>query len=103
VDLAANAESLGVRVTRARTIDEFRNALKQAKGEKGPVLVQVETDPLVPAPNSESWWDVPVAEASNLDSTRKARRSYEVNKGRQRNFVGAGGTPESEPVGGTSR
>ncbi|HEY4866218.1 MAG TPA: 3D-(3,5/4)-trihydroxycyclohexane-1,2-dione acylhydrolase (decyclizing) [Candidatus Dormibacteraeota bacterium] len=103
VDLAANAESLGVRVTRARTIDEFRNALQQAKGEKGPVLVQVETDPLVPAPNSESWWDVPVAEASNLDSTRKARRSYEVNKARQRNFVGAGGTPESEPVGGTSR
>jgi len=103
VDLAANAESLGVRVTRARTIDEFRNALRQAKGDKGPVLVQVETDPLVPAPNSESWWDVPVAEASNLDSTRKARRSYEVNKARQRNFVGAGGTPESEPVGGTSR
>jgi 3D-(3,5/4)-trihydroxycyclohexane-1,2-dione acylhydrolase (decyclizing) len=102
-DLAANAESLGVRVTRARTIDEFRNALRQAKGEKVPVLVQVETDPLVPAPNSESWWDVPVAEVSNLDSTRKARRSYEVSKARQRNFVAAGGSPESEPVGGASR
>jgi 3D-(3,5/4)-trihydroxycyclohexane-1,2-dione acylhydrolase (decyclizing) len=103
VDLAANAESLGVRVTRTRTIDEFRDALRQAKGEPGPVLVQVETDPLVPAPNSESWWDVPVAEVSNLDSTRKARKSYEANKARQRNFLAAGGSQESEPVGGASR
>jgi 3D-(3,5/4)-trihydroxycyclohexane-1,2-dione acylhydrolase (decyclizing) len=60
---------------RSRTIDEFRDALRQAKGEQGPVLVQVETDPLVPAPGSGSWWDVPVAEVSSLESTRKARRS----------------------------
>jgi 3D-(3,5/4)-trihydroxycyclohexane-1,2-dione acylhydrolase (decyclizing) len=103
VDLAANAESLGVRVLQAKTIEEFRNALQQAKAEKGPVLVQVETDPLVPAPGSESWWDVPVAEVSNLDSTRGARSSYEVNKARQRNFLASGGGPGSEPVGGVSR
>jgi TPP-dependent trihydroxycyclohexane-1,2-dione (THcHDO) dehydratase len=77
--------------------------LRQAKGDQGPVLVQVETDPLVPAPGSESWWDVPVAEVSNLESTRKARKTYEVNKARQRNFLAAGGSPESEPVGGASR
>ena len=67
------------------------------------MLVQVETDPLVPAPGSESWWDVPVAEVSNLESTRKARKTYEVNKARQRNFLTAGGSAESEPVGGASR
>jgi 3D-(3,5/4)-trihydroxycyclohexane-1,2-dione acylhydrolase (decyclizing) len=103
VDLAANAESLGVRVMRARTIDEFRDALRQAKAAQEPVLVQVETDPLVPAPGSESWWDVPVAEVSNLDSTRKARRSYEVSKARQRNFLAADASPDSEPVRGASR
>ena len=103
VDLAANAESLGVRVMRTRTIDGFRDAMRRAKGEQGPVLVQVETDPLVPAPGSESWWDVPVAEVSDLDSTRKARRSYETSKARQRNFLAAGGSPESEPAGGASR
>ncbi len=103
VDLAANAESLGVRVTRTRTIEEFRDALRHAKAEQGPVLVQVETDPLVPAPGSESWWDVPVAEVSNLDSTREARRTYEANKARQRNFLAAGGSPESEHVRGASR
>ncbi|WP_322769142.1 3D-(3,5/4)-trihydroxycyclohexane-1,2-dione acylhydrolase (decyclizing) [Frankia sp. Cr1] len=88
VDLAANAASLGVKVLRARTIDEFRDALRQAKEHRGgPVLVHVETDPLVPAPSSESWWDVPVAEVSELESTRQARKSYEANKEHQRPFL----------------
>jgi 3D-(3,5/4)-trihydroxycyclohexane-1,2-dione acylhydrolase (decyclizing) len=85
VDLAANAESLGVRVLRAKTVDELRAALMTAKQhEGGPVMVHVETDPLVPAPSSESWWDVPVAEVSRLDSTRQARKGYEANKANQR-------------------
>jgi 3D-(3,5/4)-trihydroxycyclohexane-1,2-dione acylhydrolase (decyclizing) len=88
VDLAANAESLGVRVHRAKTVAEFRTALRAAKqATGGPVLVHVETDPLVPAPSSESWWDVPVAEVSRLESTTQARKSYEANKANQRLFI----------------
>jgi 3D-(3,5/4)-trihydroxycyclohexane-1,2-dione acylhydrolase (decyclizing) len=89
VDLAANAESLGVRVLRAKTIDEFRAAVQEAKKSDadGPVMVHVETDPLVPAPSSESWWDVPVAEVAELDATRDARKTYEVNKSNQRLFL----------------
>jgi 3D-(3,5/4)-trihydroxycyclohexane-1,2-dione acylhydrolase (decyclizing) len=49
--------------------------------------VHVETDPLVPAPGSDSWWDVPVAEVSRLDSTREARKTYESNKANQRFFL----------------
>lgn len=94
VDLAANAESLGVRVLRANSIAEFRAALKQAKSASGPVLVHVETDPLVPAPSSESWWDVPVAEVAKLDSTRMGRKLYEVHKTRQRPYLG--GTDETD-------
>jgi 3D-(3,5/4)-trihydroxycyclohexane-1,2-dione acylhydrolase (decyclizing) len=85
VDLAANAESLGVRVLRVSGVDELRTALAEAKRwQGGPVLVHVETDPLVPAPSSESWWDVPVAEVSRLDSTIQARKSYENSKSNQR-------------------
>jgi 3D-(3,5/4)-trihydroxycyclohexane-1,2-dione acylhydrolase (decyclizing) len=89
VDLAANAESLGVRVSRARTIDEFRSAVREAKKSDadGPVMVHVETDPLVPAPSSESWWDVPVAEVADLDATRDARTTYDQNKSKQRLFL----------------
>ena len=88
VDLAANAESLGVRVLRAGGIEDFRAKLAQARAHTGgPVLVHVETDPLVPAPSSESWWDVPVAEVSRLESTTQARKSYEAAKAAQRPYL----------------
>jgi 3D-(3,5/4)-trihydroxycyclohexane-1,2-dione acylhydrolase (decyclizing) len=87
VDLAANAKSLGVRVLRAQTIAELRAALSQAAGEPGPVLVHIETDPMVPAPASEAWWDVPVAEVADLDPTRRARKDYEAAKERQQTYL----------------
>jgi 3D-(3,5/4)-trihydroxycyclohexane-1,2-dione acylhydrolase (decyclizing) len=87
VDLAANAESLGVQVLRAGDIAEFRKALEEAKRATGTVLVHVETDPLVGTPDSESWWDVPVAEVSSLDTTRAARARYERDKARQRPYL----------------
>jgi 3D-(3,5/4)-trihydroxycyclohexane-1,2-dione acylhydrolase (decyclizing) len=96
VDLAANAESLGLRVLRATNIEEFRAALQSAKRGNDPVMVHIETDPLAPAPDSESWWDVPVAEVSELDTTRAARASYEHNKAAQRPLIGALSAPPPE-------
>jgi 3D-(3,5/4)-trihydroxycyclohexane-1,2-dione acylhydrolase (decyclizing) len=96
VDLAANAASLGVRVLRAETIPQLKAALEKAKQESGPVLVHIETDPMVPAPDGEAWWDVPVAEVSGLDDTRRAREAYEKAKTAQRPFVG----PETGPPAG---
>jgi 3D-(3,5/4)-trihydroxycyclohexane-1,2-dione acylhydrolase (decyclizing) len=88
VDLAANAESLGVRVLRADGVADLRAKLAEAKAHTGgPVLVHVETDPLVPAPGSESWWDVPVAEVSEVESTRQARKAYEQSKADQRPYL----------------
>ncbi len=96
VDLAANAASLGVRVLRAETIPQFKAALAEAKEETGPVLVHIETDPMIPAPDGEAWWDVPVAEVSGLDDTRRAREAYGKAKTGQRPFVG----PETGPPAG---
>jgi 3D-(3,5/4)-trihydroxycyclohexane-1,2-dione acylhydrolase (decyclizing) len=96
VDLAANAASLGVRVLRAGTVEEFRAALREAKAETRPVMVHVETDPLVPAPSSEAWWDVPVAEVSALDSTTQARKAYEASKLDQRPNLAARPQPSRE-------
>ncbi len=88
VDLAANAESLGVHVLRAANVDELRTALEKAKQhEDGPVLVHVETDPLVSGPSSEAWWDVPVSEVATLDSTTEARQAYDEHKTTQRPYV----------------
>jgi 3D-(3,5/4)-trihydroxycyclohexane-1,2-dione acylhydrolase (decyclizing) len=87
VDLAANAASLGVRVLRAKGVDELRAALHDAKAHDGPTLVHVDADPLVYAPSSEAWWDVPVAEVSELDATRQARKQYEAAKTNQRPYL----------------
>jgi 3D-(3,5/4)-trihydroxycyclohexane-1,2-dione acylhydrolase (decyclizing) len=80
VDLAANAESLGVDVLRAGTAAELRAALVKARAADRITLVHIETDPLIPAPDSGAWWDVPVAEVSSLDATRDARAAYESAK-----------------------
>ena len=87
VDLAANAESLGVRVIRAATVAELRGALEQAKRETGPVLIAVEVDRYVSVPGYESWWDVPVAEVSGVDSVRSAREAYEVGRRDERSYL----------------
>jgi len=94
VDLAANAESLGVRVLRATTIEDFRAKLIEAKAGEGPVLVHVQTDPLVIAPSSESWWDVPVPEVASIESTQLARKTYEEHKADQRVFLSPSDTGE---------
>jgi 3D-(3,5/4)-trihydroxycyclohexane-1,2-dione acylhydrolase (decyclizing) len=85
IDLAANAESLGAQVFRVSSIEELREALRKAKSDAtGPVVIHVETDPLVPSPSSEAWWDVPVSEVSELDSTAEARARYDAAKRDQR-------------------
>jgi 3D-(3,5/4)-trihydroxycyclohexane-1,2-dione acylhydrolase (decyclizing) len=87
VDLAANAQSLGADVLRARTVDELRSALVKAKAAERTTVVHVEVDPLVDAPDGESWWDVPVAEVATLDSTHAARAGYEKAKQAQRGYL----------------
>ncbi|HEX9230335.1 MAG TPA: thiamine pyrophosphate-dependent enzyme, partial [Jatrophihabitantaceae bacterium] len=88
VDLAANAASLGADVLRVHTIDEFRDALRKAKAADRTTVVHIETDPLVDAPASDAWWDVPVAETSTLDTTRAARADYEAHKKAQQHYLG---------------
>lgn len=87
VDLVANARSYGVEVIEARTLDELSAAVKAAKAADTTTVVHVVTDPFVDAPTSESWWEVPVAEASAIDSTAEARTTYEKNKLRQRSYL----------------
>jgi 3D-(3,5/4)-trihydroxycyclohexane-1,2-dione acylhydrolase (decyclizing) len=87
VDLAANAASLGVDVLRAQTIEEFRLALVKARASDRTTLVHIETNPLLPAPSSDAWWDVPVAEVAGLETTREARAGYEKAKQRQRPYL----------------
>jgi 3D-(3,5/4)-trihydroxycyclohexane-1,2-dione acylhydrolase (decyclizing) len=77
VDLAANAESLGAKVVRCRTIDELRSGLEAAKVEDATVVLAIEVDRYEGVPGYESWWDVPVAEVSEVEAVKAARAEYE--------------------------
>jgi 3D-(3,5/4)-trihydroxycyclohexane-1,2-dione acylhydrolase (decyclizing) len=87
VDLAANAESLGARVFRARTLTDLRAALEAARAVEGPVVIAVEVDRYVDVPGYESWWDVAVAEVSEVASVRAAREQYEAGRESERSHV----------------
>jgi 3D-(3,5/4)-trihydroxycyclohexane-1,2-dione acylhydrolase (decyclizing) len=87
VDLAANAASLGVDVLVAQDGPSLEAALRKAKAADRTTVVHVETDPLIDAPASESWWDVPVSEVSTLESTQGARAVYEDWKARQHTYL----------------
>jgi 3D-(3,5/4)-trihydroxycyclohexane-1,2-dione acylhydrolase (decyclizing) len=89
VDLAANAESLGLRVTRAKSIDDLRAALADARGADGPVAVHIEVDRYAGVPAYEGWWDVPVAEVADDAAVRAAREEYERARAAQRAYVEA--------------
>jgi 3D-(3,5/4)-trihydroxycyclohexane-1,2-dione acylhydrolase (decyclizing) len=84
VDLATNAESLGAKVLRARTIEELREALAQAKQIDETVVVYVEVDRYEGVPGYEGWWDVPVAEVADVSEVVQAREQYEREVARER-------------------
>ena len=87
VDLAANAESLGVTVYRARTRADLIAGLHKAKEGDGPCLVHVDTDLVQQSPAGDGWWDVPVAEVSTLESTQHAKLKYDRRKADQRPLI----------------
>ena len=87
VDLAKNAESLGAKVIRAASMAELRAGLEAAKSEQGPVVIAVEVDRYEDVPGYESWWDVAVAEVSEVPSVRAAREQYEAGREDERSHV----------------
>jgi 3D-(3,5/4)-trihydroxycyclohexane-1,2-dione acylhydrolase (decyclizing) len=87
VDLAANAESFGARVFRAKTVGELRDALAEAKGVDRTVVVHIPVDRYAGVPDYESFWDVPVAEVSEMDSVVDARKEYAEGRRAERRYL----------------
>jgi 3D-(3,5/4)-trihydroxycyclohexane-1,2-dione acylhydrolase (decyclizing) len=87
VDLAANAESLGATVFRAPTLAALREALEAARAESGPVVIATEVDRYEGVPDYDSWWDVAVAEVSDVATVRAARERYEAARANERSHV----------------
>jgi 3D-(3,5/4)-trihydroxycyclohexane-1,2-dione acylhydrolase (decyclizing) len=87
VDFAANAESLGAHVIRAVTRDDLQQALNEARQHERTTVIVIEVDKEVRVPGYESWWDVPVAGVSEMESVKRARESYDEAVKRERSFL----------------
>jgi 3D-(3,5/4)-trihydroxycyclohexane-1,2-dione acylhydrolase (decyclizing) len=87
VDYVANARSLGAHALRAATLAELKDALQTAKTLDRTTVIVVETDPAVGVPGYESWWDVAVAEVSEMESVREARARYETARRNERHHL----------------
>jgi 3D-(3,5/4)-trihydroxycyclohexane-1,2-dione acylhydrolase (decyclizing) len=87
VDLAANAESLGALVHRATDRAALESALEASRAAERTTVIYVPVDPTKGVPNYECWWDVAVAEVSEQDSVREARKKWEENRKGERYFL----------------
>src|SRR5262249_19242636 len=87
VDFGAKAASLGAQAIRANTCEERKRALEEARRQDRTTVVGVEVDKEKRVPGYESWWDVPVAEVSEMETVQRARASYEKNLKKERTFL----------------
>ena len=87
VDLALNAESLGAHVIRCESYDEVAAALDTARSIDRTTVIYIRNDRYEGVPDYESWWDVPVAEVSEIDGVSDARRSWEKMRAKERYFL----------------
>lgn len=86
VDIAKNAESWGLKVLKVHTIEEFRDAYRQAEKSEQAVMIHIETNLFGPNPPNCSYWDVAVPEVSRIESTQQARKEYEEALVDQRHY-----------------
>ena len=76
LDLAANAEGLGMNVIRANTADDLQEALEDARDADRSTLIAVDVDAVDGVPTYESWWDVPISEVSTIEGVNASRERY---------------------------
>ena len=86
VDLATNAESLGCHVIRCESVSDVVQALQDAKSVDRTTVIYVPDDRYLGV-DGYSWWDVPVAEVSELDSVNAAREEWEEMRTQERYYI----------------
>jgi 3D-(3,5/4)-trihydroxycyclohexane-1,2-dione acylhydrolase (decyclizing) len=87
VDLAANAKSLGAYVIECETYQDFLTALETARGIDHTTVIYIQNDRYIGVPGYESWWDVAIAEVSEIETVKSARQDYEQAVQKERYFL----------------
>jgi 3D-(3,5/4)-trihydroxycyclohexane-1,2-dione acylhydrolase (decyclizing) len=84
VNFQQHAQSMGANALFARTAEEVKKAIGEAKKADRVTVIVVPVDPEKRMPGMGTWWDVPVAEVSGEEKTRQTRETYEKATENQR-------------------
>ncbi|HLF32622.1 MAG TPA: thiamine pyrophosphate-dependent enzyme, partial [Cyclobacteriaceae bacterium] len=88
VDLAVNAESLGAHVIKATDIASLKEALKKARTQPETTVIHIETVPERKlAGYGYAWWDVPIAEISEMPGVNEAYKNYSEKRKDQKYYL----------------
>jgi len=87
VDLAANARSLGAHVIECKTYADFVAALDAVRTTDRTSVIYIQNDRYVGVPNYESWWDVSVAEVSDMPQVEAAHADWAKMRPQERYFL----------------
>ena len=87
VDLAANAAQPGRARDRVRRLRRGRGRAGGGESGRPHDVIYVRNDRLASVPGYDSWWDVPVAEVSEMPSVQAARREWEAMRAKERSFL----------------
>ena len=87
VNLAENARSLGANVIECATHDDLLKGLDAAKAADRTTVLYIHNDRYVGVPGYDSWWDVHVAEVSEMESVQESRKKWEIMRAKERYFL----------------
>ena len=87
VNFAEIARGLGAHVIEAGDLPSLKAALAESCAQSRTTVTVVKTDREERVPGYESWWDVAIAEVSEIESVREARKNYERALQKERYFL----------------
>ncbi|MEH7277847.1 3D-(3,5/4)-trihydroxycyclohexane-1,2-dione acylhydrolase (decyclizing) [Bacillus toyonensis] len=86
IDFAASAAGYGVKTYRVTSIEQLREALKDAKKQTVSTLFDIKVLPKTMTNGYDSWWHVGVAEVSNSPSVQASYESKVSNLQKARSY-----------------
>ncbi|MCF8264185.1 MAG: hypothetical protein K9I99_06755, partial [Melioribacteraceae bacterium] len=76
----------GAEVFTCTDIESFKKSLVESKSKTKTTVIFIETD-LEHRVDGYAWWEVPVAEVSEIDSVKSAYERYKFNKSKQKYYL----------------
>lgn len=86
MDFVKNAESLGANVIVATDVQSLKESLAKSREADKTTLIYIETN-LEKSVEGYAWWEVAVAEVSEIQSVRDAYNNYMENKKHQKYYL----------------